>query len=184
MPLSVVWAFLLYFFCKQKTAFQLRISDWSSDVCSSDLAVAEVEQRADVPRLALVGGDDARLGRNTMGNRPMPGFAVAGEQRGAVRLAPGEKDGIVDQAVFDHLGIARAQFARRQGGERRRVDQDDRRLVKGADQILAGGDVDRSLAADAAVDLREQGRRNLDGGAAALDGGARTAGEVADTRSG
>src|SRR3546814_4491286 len=27
------------FFCKQKTAYEMRISDWSSDVCSSDLAV-------------------------------------------------------------------------------------------------------------------------------------------------
>src|SRR3546814_3746627 len=29
--------FLLFFF-KQKTAYEMRISDWSSDVCSSDLA--------------------------------------------------------------------------------------------------------------------------------------------------
>src|SRR3546814_3676430 len=28
---------LLCFFFKQKTAYELRISDWSSDVCSSDL---------------------------------------------------------------------------------------------------------------------------------------------------
>src|SRR3546814_15613618 len=28
----------LFFFFKQKTAYELRISDWSSDVCSSDLA--------------------------------------------------------------------------------------------------------------------------------------------------
>src|SRR3546814_16579999 len=26
-----------FFFCRQKTAYELRISDWSSDVCSSDL---------------------------------------------------------------------------------------------------------------------------------------------------
>src|SRR3546814_9131788 len=26
-----------FFLCKQKTAYELRISDWSSDVCSSDL---------------------------------------------------------------------------------------------------------------------------------------------------
>src|SRR3546814_5976662 len=26
------------FFCKQKTAYEMRISDWSADVCSSDLA--------------------------------------------------------------------------------------------------------------------------------------------------
>src|SRR3546814_18792604 len=29
------------FFCKQKTAYELRISDWSSDVCSSDLDAHE-----------------------------------------------------------------------------------------------------------------------------------------------
>src|SRR3546814_20643603 len=29
---------ILFFFFKQKTAYELRISDWSSDVCSSDLS--------------------------------------------------------------------------------------------------------------------------------------------------
>src|SRR3546814_1845641 len=29
---------LYFFFFKQKTAYEMRISDWSSDVCSSDLA--------------------------------------------------------------------------------------------------------------------------------------------------
>src|SRR3546814_4471740 len=28
---------ILFFFFKQKTAYEMRISDWSSDVCSSDL---------------------------------------------------------------------------------------------------------------------------------------------------
>src|SRR3546814_15148863 len=28
----------MFFFFKQKTAYEMRISDWSSDVCSSDLA--------------------------------------------------------------------------------------------------------------------------------------------------
>src|SRR3546814_5700660 len=31
---------LFFFFFKQKTAYEMRISDWSSDVCSSDLRVA------------------------------------------------------------------------------------------------------------------------------------------------
>src|SRR3546814_12770021 len=31
---------VFFFFFKQKTAYELRISDWSSDVCSSDLAGA------------------------------------------------------------------------------------------------------------------------------------------------
>src|SRR3546814_457707 len=30
-----------FFFFKQKTAYEMRISDWSSDVCSSDLAEEE-----------------------------------------------------------------------------------------------------------------------------------------------
>src|SRR3546814_9390451 len=29
--------YLIFFFFKQKTAYEMRISDWSSDVCSSDL---------------------------------------------------------------------------------------------------------------------------------------------------
>src|SRR3546814_14240867 len=32
--------FLFFFFFKQKTAYEMRISDWSSDVCSSDLLEA------------------------------------------------------------------------------------------------------------------------------------------------
>src|SRR3546814_3942359 len=32
-----VWLVCVFFF-KQRTAYELRISDWSSDVCSSDLA--------------------------------------------------------------------------------------------------------------------------------------------------
>src|SRR3546814_4064832 len=32
-----------FFFFKQKTAYEMRISDWSSDVCSSDLAIARVD---------------------------------------------------------------------------------------------------------------------------------------------
>src|SRR3546814_8083135 len=33
------------FFFKQKTAYEMRISDWSSDVCSSDL-LAEIDRQA------------------------------------------------------------------------------------------------------------------------------------------
>src|SRR3546814_5380753 len=31
-----------FFFFKQKTAYEMRISDWSSDVCSSDLQLMEI----------------------------------------------------------------------------------------------------------------------------------------------
>src|SRR3546814_4355057 len=35
--LIVLWNVFVVFFFKQKTAYEFRISDWSSDVCSSDL---------------------------------------------------------------------------------------------------------------------------------------------------
>src|SRR3546814_3631926 len=41
--LSIVSRFILFFFFKQKTAYEMRISDWSSDVCSSDLPVHDAE---------------------------------------------------------------------------------------------------------------------------------------------
>src|SRR3546814_2416303 len=34
---------LFVFFFKQKTAYEMRISDWSSDVCSSDLLLSYME---------------------------------------------------------------------------------------------------------------------------------------------
>src|SRR3546814_8619940 len=35
-------SFVVVFFFKQKTAYDMRISDWSSDVCSSDLFIKEL----------------------------------------------------------------------------------------------------------------------------------------------
>src|SRR3546814_1400082 len=35
----------LFFLFKQKTAYEMRISDWSSDVCSSDLTLAWATMR-------------------------------------------------------------------------------------------------------------------------------------------
>src|SRR3546814_19427956 len=53
-------------FCfKQKTAYEMRISDWSSDVCSSDLARGEIGELARHHRLHDHPGDlagDAREG--------------------------------------------------------------------------------------------------------------------------
>src|SRR3546814_8485428 len=41
---------MVFFFFKQKTAYEMRISDWSSDVCSSDLVIA-------TGRWSIGGGD-------------------------------------------------------------------------------------------------------------------------------
>src|SRR3546814_6085295 len=52
----IVWFF---FFFKQKTAYEMRISDWSSDVCSSDLR----QQRMQRPPGQLAMADLAPAGR-------------------------------------------------------------------------------------------------------------------------
>src|SRR3546814_3925446 len=46
-----VISLLCFFFFKQKTAYEMRISDWSSDVCSSDLFVPVVSPRMLARRL-------------------------------------------------------------------------------------------------------------------------------------
>src|SRR3546814_3082021 len=40
-----VGVFYCFFFFKQKTAYEMRISDWSSDVCSSDLLSQTIRVR-------------------------------------------------------------------------------------------------------------------------------------------
>src|SRR3546814_14996965 len=42
----LVCVLLLFLFFKQKTAYEMRISDWSSDVCSSDLDTVELGRTA------------------------------------------------------------------------------------------------------------------------------------------
>src|SRR3546814_8699992 len=44
-----------FFFFKQKTAYELRISDWSSDVCSSDLLEKSTNTKHGIPTDASSG---------------------------------------------------------------------------------------------------------------------------------
>src|SRR3546814_4569674 len=44
----------LFFFYKQKTAYEMRISDWSSYVCSSDLFAFPVSENHDFGRAAII----------------------------------------------------------------------------------------------------------------------------------
>src|SRR3546814_4937449 len=49
--LSLYSVIAFFFFFKQKTAYEMRISDWSSDVCSSDLAThARAQHLGDADR--------------------------------------------------------------------------------------------------------------------------------------
>src|SRR3546814_10328714 len=56
----LTWSFCFFFF-KQKTAYEMRISDWSSDVCSSDLggasSLAFWRDEASVPGGQILSGE-------------------------------------------------------------------------------------------------------------------------------
>src|SRR3546814_10694715 len=48
---------LFFFFFKQKTAYEMRMSDWSSDVCSSDLRIPHLHCQHAHRRLQQRDGD-------------------------------------------------------------------------------------------------------------------------------
>src|SRR3546814_18267661 len=58
MLIIVMFIILFVFFFKQKTAYEMRISDWSSDVCSSDLLTYIDNVGTTINELGGLSGDD------------------------------------------------------------------------------------------------------------------------------
>src|SRR3546814_3672551 len=82
---------VLFFFFKQKTAYEMRISDWSSDVCSSDLLDGDVAAACNHHALrqffqveGLVGGDAVLPARLQRKGRPPAGGDEDGLRREAL----------------------------------------------------------------------------------------------------
>src|SRR3546814_2831655 len=65
---------VFFFFFKQKTAYEMRISDWSSDVCSSDLLA--------IDRHALARTDLDDVAGSDVGERDFQRRAIAHDARG------------------------------------------------------------------------------------------------------
>src|SRR3546814_6663377 len=96
--LFVCWFLCCFFFFKQKTAYEMRISDWSSDVCSSDLffelgRVGDSLHRGDhlIGRLFQLGGQLVlavaaflRIRRRTIFRRS---GAACARDRGGIQVA-------------------------------------------------------------------------------------------------
>src|SRR3546814_20979395 len=82
-------AVLFIFFFKQKTAYEMRISDWSSDVCSSDLrAGRRAGRRKGTYLLSCVPRRTGRhrrqlqgAGRHSEGTARQAGAGLAGKRR-------------------------------------------------------------------------------------------------------
>src|SRR3546814_5453778 len=84
---------MFFFFFKQKTAYEMRISDWSSDVCSSDL---HRDRHVLETLLALLRRDDdravvgRRIGKGVLRRGrygPERGARAKAHQRGAAQRA-------------------------------------------------------------------------------------------------
>src|SRR3546814_8579816 len=88
----VLLSVFAFFFFKQKTAYEMRISDWSSDVCSSDLQhrLAHVEDE----NLAAV-GHAARLDDKLRGFRD--GHEIAGDVSVGDRHRAARSDLLLEQ---------------------------------------------------------------------------------------
>src|SRR3546814_7840974 len=90
--LWMLYVFLFFFF-KQKTAYEMRISDWSSDVCSSDLV--QISSRDGAARC----GDPGRSWRQ---------FRA---QRGGEAVGPFFHRGRIGKAVVADLDQCRRNMA-------------------------------------------------------------------------
>src|SRR3546814_12004754 len=99
----------MFFVFKQKTAYEMRISDWSSDVCSSDLKDAV----------------DRRIERRAAGDeRKRVEIALYRQMRWQRRVGPGGIDRLVEPDRIDPrlVGIGGELAARR--SEERRVGKE------------------------------------------------------------
>src|SRR3546814_8539804 len=101
LVLSICVYVVIVFFFQQKTAYEMRISDWSSDVCSSDL-----------------GSSCLRLTDSKEGDSVRPiGLPVVecleerGKEEAECYVFPGERNG----AAFGSFQIGRASCRERVG---------------------------------------------------------------------
>src|SRR3546814_9294418 len=116
---------MYFFLCKQKTAYDMRISDWSSDVCSSDLALYAIglgsnrrhvrfgdPRRVPLAALAAIESDDIEA----VDASPIVASDPLGPSRrryaNAVALVASSLD---PPAMLDRLQAIEAAFGRRTG---------------------------------------------------------------------
>src|SRR3546814_16026723 len=122
----------MLFFIKQETAYELRMSGWSSDVCSSELEQvrgdhrppAAAARRVEEPPDQAEGGDECRLADLGGINK------AAHEQPDADRGQIGEHEGLhqLDGQRAEHIGAGDA--ADQAGTKQTKEERWDERTVR------------------------------------------------------
>src|SRR3546814_9890440 len=100
----------MFFFFKQKTAYEMRISDWSSDVCSSDLlqtyagpALAEHVIKPSIDAFNKAANGEMVIDLYTSDQLVPQGELFRAVQRGTIDAAQSDDDSMaspVDVAIF------------------------------------------------------------------------------------
>src|SRR3546814_15042850 len=107
----VFYRWPLFFFFKQKTAYEMRISDWSSDVCSSDLPGPGPEKRATSPAATgTVGG-------------------LAGDEDGGAGEEPDRKSVVEGKSVSVRVDLGGRRIIKKKKKERDRKCKNDHRTA-------------------------------------------------------
>src|SRR3546814_2216311 len=130
------WLCIFVFFFKQKTAYEMRISDWSSDVCSSDLvrepeAATSISYAENAQRVGMHPADSIRAfaalrdegyGEEAIANRY--GYDV-GYVRKLLAMA-GVSPKVINALASDKIDLACVQAFMLTGAHKR--DRKSRRL--------------------------------------------------------
>src|SRR3546814_11795338 len=111
-----VVSFCIFFF-KQKTAYEMRISDWSSDVCSSDLRDSERQYEMHDQRQIVAHGRQRLL-------RQDPGISLKTQEE------------MKRRGHDDEIGERRAHREKNRGGQQKR--QEGARCIARQDRRASG----------------------------------------------
>src|SRR3546814_1157303 len=115
--LSIINFLFCFFFFKQKAAYDVRISDWSSDVCSSDLIDELLARRIGGAFVAVTGAGSVVVGHDMRPSSPglAQAFAQGATQAGADVVMIGLAS--TDQLYFASGNLDQRSEERRVGKE-------------------------------------------------------------------
>ena len=136
--------------------------------------VSEVEQRPDIACLVLVGFHHAGLDGDVACDQIGRNLAATGVQGREIV----EHRRIANHRMFDRFGESLAKLAVRQRAECFRIDENQTRLMKDADEVFTFAHIHTGFAADRGIDLSNDGRRYLNKWNAPIKNGGNEARQV------